>query len=70
MVEELRKRVKKVCPILMTNPAAFPTNIFCKFEQCPFYNVDTGKCKLLELIDAIVRIADALEELVKLKEET
>ena len=69
VVEEFRKRVRKVCPILMLNPAAFPTNVYCRFEQCPLYNVDTGKCKLIELIDTITRIADALEEIAKLKTE-
>lgn len=53
----------------MLNPAAFPTNVYCRFEQCPLYNVDTGKCKLIELIDTITRIADALEEIAKLKTE-
>jgi len=68
-VEELRRRSRVICPIALLNPAAYPTGVYCRYELCPLFNKDLGRCKLLDLIEAIQRIADALEELTDVLEK-
>ena len=61
-VEEIRRRVKRICPLLSMNPTLATSGGYCRLEQCMFFNVETSKCLIVEFLKNFTKLSEALEE--------